>query len=144
MMRLLRSCLVLALLAASSVTQSAEFDDQRVFTWEHEREQMDRARARMDTSEPGAAQAPSVESPPKVPEIRLQGFIRRSDGPPAVWLNDRNTLSGDRVEGGLMVESGRIEGQKVFIRLPDGRQVRLKPGQRYDPEGGKVVDVLDD
>ena len=80
--------------------------------------------------------------PPRVPEVRLQGFIRRTDGPPAVWVNDSNTLGGDRVGGSLKVESGRIEGQTVLIRLPNGRYIRLKPGQRYDPDTGKVVDAL--
>ena len=59
-----------------------------------------------------------------------------------MWVNERSTLDGDRIDGNLQVESGRIQGQTVLIRLPDGRRIRLKPGQRYEPESGRVRDVL--
>lgn len=137
--------LAVMLLTASFVTQSAEFSDQRVFTREDQRQRLDQAREQMRVSDGGAADSGNelaVRKPPKVPEVRLQGFIRRSDGPPAVWLNDRSTLRGDRIDGDLTVESGRITGQTVLIRLPDGRRIRLKPGQRYEPESGQVTDAL--
>lgn len=139
----LRTLLAATALIACSVTQATEFDDQRVFTRAEDRARLDRARegVRLESRGGGERRA-VVTEPPKVPEVRLQGFIRRSDGPPAVWVNDDNTLSGDRVEGRLQVESGRIDGQTVLIRLPDGRYIRLKPGQRYDPDSGRVVDAL--
>jgi len=137
---------ILPLLAASFVTQSAEFTDQRVFTREDQRERLDQARAAMDVDgeeTAGDGKGAAIEAPPApLSEVRLQGFIRRSDGPPTVWLNDRSTLRGQRIDGDLTVESGRIRGQTVLIRLPDGRRVRLKPGQRYEPESGRVTDVL--
>lgn len=141
-----RWLMLLPLLAAGFVTQAAEFTDQRVFTREDQRQALDRARESMRV---GGEQPPdddngqtTAQLPPPMPEVRLQGFIRRSDGPPAVWLNDRNTLQGDRIDGDLAVESGRIRGQTVLIRLPDGRRIRLKPGQRYEPESGRVTDAL--
>lgn len=141
-----RGLLAVILTTASFVTQAAEFSDQRVFTGPDQRERLDRARAAMrlkeERSPAGGNAEMTVEKPPKVPEVRLQGFIRRTDGPPAVWLNDRSTLRGDRIDGDLTVESGRIEGQTVLIRLPDGRRIRLKPGQRYEPGSGQVTDAL--
>lgn len=137
--------LAVVLLTASFVTHATEFTDQRVFTREDQRQRLDRAREQMRVSEGETAESgnePAVQKPPKVPEVHLQGFIRRSDGPPAVWLNDRSTLRGDRIDGNLTVESGRIRGQTVLIRLPDGRRIRLKPGQRYEPESGQVTDAL--
>jgi hypothetical protein len=138
--------LAIMLLSASFVTQSAEFSDQRVFTREDQRQRLDQARENMragDRETADSGNEPLVRKPPpKVPEVHLQGFIRRSDGPPAVWLNDRSTLRGDRIDGNLTVESGRISGQTVLIRLPDGRRIRLKPGQRYEPESGQVTDAL--
>lgn len=141
----MRILLAALLLGTGSVTQSAEFSDQRVFTRPDQRERLDRAREAMRVREPATAtgEPVTVEQPPPVPEVRLQGFIRRSDGPSAVWLNEQSTLEGDRVGGDLRVESGRLDGQTVVIRLPDGRRIRLKPGQRYDPESGQVVDVLE-
>lgn len=139
----LRALLALAVLIGGSVTQATEFDDQRVFTRAEDRERLDRARegVSIESGESGDRRA-VVTEPPKIPPVRLQGFIRRSDGPPAVWVNDESTLGGDRLGGRLQVESGRIEGQTVLIRLPDGRYIRLKPGQRYDPDSGRVVDAL--
>jgi len=142
-----RWLMLLPLLAASFVTQSAEFTDQRVFTREDQRQRLDRARESMRVGQEqppddGDERVAAKPTPPPVPEVRLQGFIRRSDGPPAVWLNDRSTLDGDRIDGKLTVESGRIWGQTVLIRLPDGRRIRLKPGQRYEPESGRVTDAL--
>ncbi len=131
-------------LIACSVTQATEFDDQRVFTRAEDRERLDRVREGVELESRGGGErraAVPVE-PVKVPEVRLQGFIRRSDGPSAVWVNEDNTLRGDRIGGRLQVESGRIDGQTVLIRLPDGRHIRLKPGQRYDPDSGRVIDAL--
>jgi len=145
-MKIASICLVAILLMITSfVTHATEFEDQRVFTREDQRQRLDRAREQMrvgggEAAANGSTQA--VQRPPKVPEVHLQGFIRRSDGPPAVWLNDRSTLRGDRIDGNLTVESGRISGQTVLIRLPDGRRIRLKPGQRYEPESGQVTDAL--
>lgn len=137
-----RHLLALATLLACSVTQATEFGDQRVFTRGDERARLDRAREGVRIESRDGERRAVVPEPPKVPDVHLQGFIRRSDGPPAVWVNDDNTLGGDRVEGQLRVQSGRIDGRTVLIRLPDGRYIRLKPGQRYDPDSGRVVDVL--
>ena len=139
-----RILLALGLMAASFVTQATEFADQRVFTAGEDREKLDRARekARLQPEGGDGGQQGAAPPPPRVPEVRLQGFIRRSDGPPAVWVNDSSTLGGNRISGSLEVESGRIEGQTVLIRLPDGHYIRLKPGQRYDPDTGKVMDAL--
>lgn len=147
-MKSLRPCLpAIVLVLAIAPVHAAEFSDQRVFTRQVEREKLDAIRAAMDREkkpepETAATSALPVEKPPEVPEVRLQGFILRSDGPPAVWVNERNTLGGDRIDGNLQVESGRIQGQTVLIRLPDGRTVRLKPGQRFQPDSGRVTDVL--
>lgn len=136
----------LAALGACFVTQAAEFTDQRVFTQGQERARLDRARnnVRLEPiDDAGALRAVVPAEPPRVPEVKLQGFVRRSDGPPAVWVNDRSTLEGDRVDGALRVESGRIIGQTVIVRLPDGRRIRLKPGQRFDPDTGRVKDATE-
>lgn len=139
----LRALLALVALLGCSGTQAAEFDDQRVFTRAEDRARLDRAREEVRLESRGGGERRAVVSkPPKIPEVRLQGFIRRSDGPPAVWVNDESTLRGDRIGGRLQVESGRIDGRTVLIRLPDGRYIRLKPGQRYDPDSGRVVDAL--
>lgn len=134
----------IGLLSAGFVTQAAEFTDQRVFTRAEQRQKLDRAREgmRVGTPDPSRERVVEVEEPPEVPEVRLQGFVLRSDGPPAVWANDGSTLGSDRISGGVRVYSGSIRGNTVLIRLPDGRHLRLKPGQRYDPQSGQVLDAM--
>lgn len=146
MMRVLPPALALALAAASIAAPAAapEFDRERLFTTAEQRAYLDELRNgtavnRPPDQRPRQPAVPEREPEPP-PSVRLQGFVRRSGGPPAVWLNDRSTLAGDEVEGDLHVHSGRIEGSTVVVVLPDGRSVRLKPGQTWDPESGRVID----
>ncbi len=118
-----------------------------LFTTPEQRERLDRIRAEATAEE--LAREPEPEPEPEVaaapeppPRVHLRGFVRRSRGPSAVWVNSGNTLQGAAVGEGLA--AGRVEGATVVVTLPDGKQVRLKPGQIWDPETGKVVDVQGD
>lgn len=141
-----RAALALVLAATPVLAASPAFDDQRLFTTDEQRAHLDDLREGTATSrEPEGddrrrqAELPEIEREPP-PSVRVQGFVRRSGGPPAVWLNDDSTLAGDRIGGELRVHSGSIRGDTVTVELPDGRIVRLKPGQTWDPESGRVVD----
>ncbi len=126
----------------------------RLFTTPAERDRLDQLRAAATAEdlarqreqeqrrqEPARAAAAPAPEPPKRPRVHVRGFVRRSDGPSAVWVNDASTLGGERVGDG--VAAGRIEGSSVVVTLPDGRRVRLRPGQTWDPERERVVDVTD-
>jgi hypothetical protein len=76
----------------------------------------------------------------KQPSVTLHGFVRRSDGRSAVWANGRNTLGDGHLSDDLRINNGQIEGSTVVITLSDGREVRIKPGQVWDPDSGQVVD----
>lgn len=133
---------LVACLLATATAGAGEFADQRLFTTAEQRAQLDTMRARMDgdlddeeeiltaagvaITDDDAEVEPETESP-----IGVRGFVQRSGGPPALWFDDGSDIDTDR---------GRIEGREVVITLPDGRTVRLKPGQIYDPERGEVVD----
>lgn len=135
--------LVLAAVLPLGAGAGEVFDDERLFTTPKQRERLDRARAgvRVETPESGRPPALADPEPPEPPpEVRLRGFVRRSGGRSAVWVNDRSTLGRHGLGDDLEVQRGRVEGSTVVIRLPDGRTVRLKPGQRWDPESGRVVD----
>lgn len=146
MMRAHLPVLALVLAAAPSPAPAAspQFDRERLFTTAEQRTYLDDLRdgtsvRRPPDERPRQAAVPERDPEPP-PSVRLQGFVRRSGGPPAVWVNDRSTLTGDRIEGDLRVRSGRIEGSTVVVELPDGRTVRLKPGQTWDPESGRVIE----
>lgn len=137
------ACVVLGLWTPF-MAGAAEFAQQRLFTTAEQRAQLDAMRARMDgdmdddeeiLTAAGVAiteDDAGIEPEPEAP-IGVRGFVRRSGGPPALWLD------GDG--GPDATDRGRIEGNTVVVTLPDGRTVRLKPGQVYDPESGEVRDA---
>ncbi|MEX2576276.1 MAG: hypothetical protein WD382_06450 [Halofilum sp. (in: g-proteobacteria)] len=147
-------CLVLAspaMYAQEAPRDGAEppFDAQRLFTTAPQREHLDALR---EGASPPARQiddrreevVPPQEQPQakKPPRVALQGFIRRNDGRSAVWANGGNTLNGEAIRGDIRIDSGRLDGATVVIRLPDGRKLRLQPGQVWDPESGRVHEYL--
>lgn len=143
----------LAALVGMPVVQAAEtpgrFDDERLFTTAEQRDYLDALRAgseapaRPDAGRHEPVVPPKVEqkAEKKLPSVSLQGFIRRSDGRSAVWANNQNTLNDERLAEDIRIDSGRIEGTTVLVTLPDGRKVRLEPGQVWDADRGRVVDV---
>ena len=134
-------CASLLLPAIAAAAQTPVFRDQRLFTTAAQRARLDRLRAGREIAhiEDQRALVPAHKQAPPSP-VRLEGFVQRSGGPPAVWVNDRNTLSGDRIAPGIRVDSGRIEGGTVVIELPGGQTIRLKPGQTWDPKTGHIHD----
>ena len=140
----LAACALAGLLTMATAGASG-FADQRLFTTADQRAQLDAMRARMDGNmddeeeiltaagvaitddDAEATRAPEPESP-----VGVRGFVQRSGGPPALWFDDDS--------GPDATDRGRIDGNAVIITLPDGRTVRLKPGQVYDPASGEVID----
>lgn len=141
----LLSCLFPALLLLGATAVPAA--GPRLFTTPEQRERLDRIRAEATAEElarePEPEPEPAATTAPKPPpRVHLRGFVRRSNGPSAVWVNSGNTLQGTAVGEGLT--AGRVEGATVVVTLPGGKQVRLKPGQTWDPESGTVIDVQSD
>ncbi len=152
---------VIAALAAAVVMPalradetSPRFDDERLFTTAEQREYLDALRAgspaptrpddgRQEPVVPTEAEQKKAEqekAEKKPPSISMQGFVRRSDGRSAVWANDQNTLDEQRLADDVRIDSGRIEGTTVVVILPDGRKVRIEPGQVWDSESGEVAE----
>lgn len=75
---------------------------------------------------PGDA-GPSEQGVPEAPGLRLDGLIRRSNGPAVLIVNGEVQPAPP---GGVM--RGTVTMQA------DGRSIVLKPGQRYDPATGEV------
>ena len=97
----------------------------RLFFTEEQRAALDARRRARVPDKPAAA--PVVASP----LTRLDGFVKRSQGPSTVWVNGE-ALSGVRPgERTVAVPVG--EG---------GRRVELKPGETLDRGSGEVRDVI--
>jgi hypothetical protein len=73
-------------------------------------------------------------------DVKVQGIVTRSDGTSTVWVNGKSTLEGSSV-GGVDVKLNSINDQsdKVSIGI-NKKTVRLKPGQVWSEDSGKVTD----
>jgi hypothetical protein len=88
---------------------------------------------------------PSEQESPKerpaiaVPDaVNMQGYVKRGDGKQGtVWVNDNAMLEGS---GNKDVKVGKLptDGNKVPVKLPNGRQILLKAGQVYDSESNRI------
>jgi hypothetical protein len=98
----------------------------RLFFTDDQRAALDARRRARVPDKPSAA--PVVVSP----TTRLDGFVRRSQGPSTVWVN-----------GEQLPESVRPGERSVSVPVGDGgTRVELKPGQVLDRGTGEVRDVL--
>lgn len=115
------------LLALSLIVPCADAQELgRLFFTPEQRAALDARRRARVPDKPAAA--PAVLSP----TTRLDGFVRRSGGPPTVWVN------------GVPTEDS-APGSDARVAVPvgeSGARVRLKPGQTLDRGTGEVRDVM--
>lgn len=112
----LRACLLAALINPCSTAISAEEPSLgRLFNTPQRRAQLDELRRRnVPIQRPAAT--------PVTQNIRLDGIVRRSNGPTTVWIN------GERHQGTLPVQG--IENSSARIPLGEGRTRELSVGER--------------
>jgi hypothetical protein len=100
----------------------------RLFFTDDQRAALDARRRARVPDKPSAA--PVVASP----TTRLDGFVKRSEGPPTVWVN-----------GEALQENVRPGERSVSVPVGEGgARVELRPGQVLDRGSGEVRDVLGD
>lgn len=128
----MRHALIFAALLACIPPVAAQ-EIGRLFFTEEQRAALDaRRRARV----PDRPAAPVAASP----TTRVDGYVRRSDGPSTVWVNGESLGVGGR--DAPRIESGQREG-RVSVPVGDSSvRFSLKPGQTVDRGSGEVRDVL--
>jgi hypothetical protein len=98
----------------------------RLFFTDEQRAALDARRRARVPDKPSAA--PVVASP----TTRLDGFVRRSQGPSTVWVN-----------GEQAPENVRPGERSVQVPVGEGgARVELKPGEVLDRGSGEVRDVI--
>jgi hypothetical protein len=113
----------------------AEYDPaalQKLFTDKKQRAQIDAARSGNLPTEGGQV----------TDQVKVSGYVKRSDGKDVVWLNNGSTLESNR-QGNLRVRQSDIGADKRVTVTVDGRTVRLKPGETWHKETGKIIDSAD-
>ena len=93
-------------------------------------------RAQIDATRSGIVAAPGLR---QMNKVNLSGYMTRSDGKSVVWLNNKNTLAGTKVDNVNVHQSSVGRNKKVTVSI-DGESVHLKPGERWLKETGEVVD----
>ena len=142
---------VITALAATQVQAAAGSDFGRLFSQPAERTKLDVLRQnqklKVVTPQAAAQAAPSAgEESPELPEpIAMQGYLKRSDGSSTLWINGKAVQENSAVDN---VEIGQLNGQKnasktgsdsLNVKIPaNGRHIRLKAGQVYEPETNQI------
>lgn len=81
--------------------------------------------------------------------VTMQGYVKRSDGTSTLWINNQamqenstvdNVKIGQLNQRGYSKNGANTEG--IDIKIPaNGKRVRLKAGQMYEPENNKVYEM---
>ena len=112
-----------------------------LFTHADERNRLDEARRELDQPKPVASEI--VKRPPRpLPRVRVRGILQKNGGEATVWLNDRSTLAGNHVEKGIRIKDVNNDGTAT-VELNGRRQVRMQPGEVFDPKRRRVTPVVD-
>ena len=146
------SLLLVALigLISAELLAAAEDDFGRLFSSPAERKKLDilRKNQKLIVASPqkSTSLAPVADELPE--PITLQGYVKRSDGSTTLWVNNKAVQENSTHDD---VEIGRLSNQKnsaksssdsLNVRIPaTGTNVRLKAGQAYEPETGRIVEL---
>ena len=124
--------LISAVCFICSGTVYADYDEadlKKLFTDKSQRIRIDAARSGNYTG----------SEPEKTSEINLSGYVKRGDGRSVVWVNNKSTLDNSKMGDVKVHQSSIGKNKKVTISV-DGKTARLKPGETWIKETGKVVD----
>ncbi|MDP3087558.1 MAG: hypothetical protein Q8M99_05125 [Methylotenera sp.] len=91
----------------------------------------------------------NLESATPTEPITLQGYVKRSDGKSTLWINNKAVQENSAVDN---VKIGRLNNrgfsqkgastEGVDVKIPaSGKHIRLKAGQRYEPETNQIVEM---
>lgn len=136
-------------LTSMPLQAAAEDDFGRLFSSSAERKKLDilRKNQKLIVASPqkNARLEPVADELPK--PITLQGYVKRSDGSTTLWVNNKavqENSTQDDVEIGRLSkqkDSAKISSDSLNVRIPvTGKNVRLKPGQVYEPETNRIVE----
>lgn len=104
-------------------------DLQQLFTDKKQRSQLDAARS-------GKVTATEL---PQTSQVKMSGYMIRSNGKSVVWLNNTNTLQSSKL-GDVRVQESSVGKNKKVTLTVGGNHKRLKPGEVWHKDSGKVIE----
>jgi hypothetical protein len=75
----------------------------------------------------------------KTQKIKVEGYVTRSNGKSVAWVNNKNTLESSSI-GDVKVHHSSIGKNKKVTVSVEGKRARLRPGEVWHKESGKIVD----
>ena len=106
----------------------------RLFFTPDQRAALDARRKARVPDKPAAAAVAS-------PTTRLDGYVRRSDGPSTVWVNGEGLL--ETSPEAPRIGATRSDDGRVSVGVGEsGARVGLKPGEVLDRSTGEVRDMI--
>ena len=130
-MKALLQVLAAAMLSAAAAPAAAQ-EMGRLFFTPEQRQALDARRKARVMDKPAAAVV-------TLPTLRLDGYVKRSDGRSTVWVN------GESIGESSQPEAPRISGDDARVSVNVGEsasRVRLRPGEVLDRGNGAVSDVI--
>jgi len=145
----MRACLsLLAVLLLPGVAAAAAGTEPigRLFSTPAERTNLDKLRQLGEKSGAANREKPDGDAAPPEPEheqITVDGFVRRKGGKSTTWINGR-TQSGSVISQGITVLQRRAKAPRIALSLRSGKRIYLKPGQTFDINSDKVIEVYEE
>ncbi len=94
-------------------------------------------RTRIDAKRTGGHTGTDIQQ--QTSKIKVSGYVTRSDGKSVVWINNKNTLESSNIGGAKVHQSSIGKNKKVTVSV-DNKTTRLRPGETWYKETGKIVD----
>lgn len=126
--------ILLGLLLAAGAAQAAD-ELGRLFFTPAQRSALDARRKARVPDRPTAAAVAS-------PVTRVDGYVKRSQGPSTVWMNGESLSEGAPEAPRIEPPTRTSEGRVSITVGESGHRVRLKPGETLDRGSGEVKDVI--
>ena len=123
---------ILALALAPAPVRAQELG--RLFFTPEQRAALDARRKARVPDKPAAER-------PASPTTRLDGYVKRSDGPSTVWVNGEGLLETSP-EAPRIGATRRDDGRVSVPVGESGARVGLRPGETLDRGSGEVRDLI--
>lgn len=91
----------------------------------------------------------TIETPEPIAPITMQGYVKRSDGANTLWINKhavQENSTANKLHIGQLNQRGfsknGLNNEGVDIHIPtQGKHIRLKAGQMYEPETNQILEM---
>jgi len=136
--------LLVTLVTAMSLLYSPQLlatDLGRLFTTPVERHLLDKSRRENSPLIDSTASNGAAKKEAKT--MVYNGIVTRSNGDRQIWI-DGKIVNGRKGPDGIRIHKGPDRDHRVTLSVPGKhKRVKIKPGQSWSLESGKVVDFRD-